>query len=136
MMSVRLSSVTCLSGNFCRHLCALVVGAITLLSIQGCDGPPLQPWHTEQLDAEFTAEKADDIHSFADYRRLEDELFRQLEEEVYAPIPTGSEYVLVRYSAGSAADPQQRQPNWNRTFELQADHPKGAVLLIHGMSDS
>ena len=135
-MSVRLSSVTCLTGNFCRHLCGLLVGTITLLSIQGCDGPPLQPWHTEPLNAEFTADKADDIHSFADYSQLENELFRQLEEEVYTPIPTGPEYALVRYSAGSAADPQQRQPNWNRSFELEADAPVGGVLLLHGMSDS
>ena len=42
----------------------------------------------------------------------------------------------MRYSAGSAADPQQRQPNWNRSFELVADTPAGGILLLHGMSDS
>ncbi len=114
----------------------LVAGAITLLHIQGCSGPALNPWHTEELDAEFTADKADDIPSFQDYRRLEDELFAQLDEEVYARTATGPEYGLVRYSAGSAADPQQHRPNWNRSFELNAGAPAGGVLLLHGMSDS
>ena len=113
-----------------------MVGAITLLYIQGCSGPALQPWHTEKLDAEFTAEKADEIKSFDDYQRLEDKLFAQLEEQVYASTETGPGYALVRYSTGSAADPQQRQPNWNRSFEFNADRPAGGVLLLHGMSDS
>jgi len=111
-------------------------GAITLLYVQGCSGPTLKPWHTGKLSAEFTADKADKIKSFDDYRQLEDELFAQLEEDVYARTASGPEYELVRYSAGSAADPQHRQPNWNRSFELSADAPAGGVLLLHGMSDS
>ena len=55
---------------------------------------------------------------------------------VYARTGTGPEYELVRYSSGSAADPQQRNPNWNRSFELPANSPVGGVLLLHGMSDS
>nr|MDJ0667639.1 alpha/beta hydrolase [Desulfobacterales bacterium] len=39
-------------------------------------------------------------------------------------------------SRGSAADPHERQPNWNRSFELAADPPVGGILLLHGMSDS
>jgi alpha-beta hydrolase superfamily lysophospholipase len=107
-----------------------------LLNIQGCSGPPLKPWHTEKLSAEFTVEKADEVTSFDDYQRLEDELFVQLEEKVYAHTATGPDYALVRYSTGSAADPQHHRPNWNRSFELNADAPVGGVLLLHGMSDS
>lgn len=113
-----------------------VVAAVTLLSMQGCDGPSLKPWHIEVLDEEFTAGKAGEIRSFDDYLRLEDRLFAQLQEKVYAKTPTGPEYALVRYSAGSPADPQDREPNWNRSFELTADQPAGGVLLLHGMSDS
>jgi len=114
---------------------ALVAGAVTFY-IQGCSGPPLKPWHTEELTEEFTADMADGIRTFDDYRNLEDRLFAQLEEKVYTPTETGPEYALVRYSAGSAADPQQRRPNWNRSFEHPADKPVGGVLLLHGMSDS
>jgi alpha-beta hydrolase superfamily lysophospholipase len=79
---------------------------------------------------------ADEIQNFDDYRRLEDRLFKQLEEKVYARTPTGPEYLLVRYSSGSAADPQRQRPNWNRSFEFTSDRPVGGVLLLHGMSDS
>ena len=103
---------------------------------QACGGPPLEPWHTEKLGAEFTAAKANEIRSFDDYRRLEDRLFRQLEEQVYARVATGPAYQLVRYSAGSAADPRDDQPDWNRSFELIPEAPHGGVLLLHGMSDS
>jgi alpha-beta hydrolase superfamily lysophospholipase len=113
----------------------LVVCTITLSS-QGCGGPPLESWHTEKLTAEFTAEMANEIRTFADYIQLEDRLFAQLEEEVYARTETGPEYALVRYSSGSAADPQKREPNWNRSFELPAKTVAGGVLLLHGMSDS
>lgn len=43
---------------------------------------------------------------------------------------------LLEYSTDSAADPRKQQPNWNRSFELSSDKTCGAVLLIHGMSDS
>ncbi|MGB7918543.1 MAG: hypothetical protein WCF40_00655 [Desulfobacterales bacterium] len=72
----------------------------------------------------------------SEHRQLEDRLFAQLEGKVYARTETGPEFELVRYSSGSAADPQHRKPNWNRTYELTADSPIGGVLLLHGMSDS
>ena len=112
-----------------------VASAITLHT-QGCSGPPLEPWHTEKLTAEFTADRADEIRTFEDYMRLEDELFRQLDEEVYARVDTGPEFALARYSAGSAADPRGRSPDWNRSFELPADEAVGGVLLLHGLTDA
>ncbi len=98
--------------------------------------PPRMLWHNENLTEEFTAAKADAIRTYDDYLQLEDRLFAQLEEKVYAPTATGPEYALVRYSAGSAADPRQRRPNWNRSFEFSANRPVGGVMLLHGMSDS
>ncbi len=77
-----------------------------------------------------------DVESFTDYLALEDRLFRQLDEEVYSQVDTGPRFGLVRYSRGSASDPQARNPNWNHSFELTADNPTGGVLLLHGMSDS
>ena len=103
-----------------------VAGAIAL-SIQGRGGPPLEPWHTEELSAEFTAGMADEIRTFEGYRRLEDRLFAQLEEEVYARTETGPEFALIRYSRGSAADPRDRERNWNRSFELAAPTPVAAA---------
>ena len=117
-------------GAFC-----FLAGALTLI-LPGCSSVALRSWHTEKLTEEFTAARSDEIQSFDDYRALEDRLFKQLDQEVYARTDTGPAYTLVRYSRGSAADPQIRSPNWNRSFELKADPPVGGVLLLHGMSDS
>jgi alpha-beta hydrolase superfamily lysophospholipase len=107
-----------------------------LFSLQGCGGMPLQPWHTEKLDEEFTRSKADEVQSFDDYLKLEDRLFDQLDEKVYSQTETGPEYQIDRYSSGSAADPREHSPDWNRSFELTSKQTRGAVLLLHGMSDS
>ena len=102
----------------------------------GDSGPPLKPWHTVRLTEEFTVAKAGEVRTFKDYMRLEDRLFSQLEKKVYARVDSGPAHALVRYSAGSAADPHKKTPNWNRSFELTTDAPLGGVLLLHGMSDS
>ncbi|MBW2667644.1 MAG: alpha/beta hydrolase, partial [Deltaproteobacteria bacterium] len=115
----------------------MVLVSVAFVAVaSGCGGPTLQPWHTERLTAEFTASRAEEVRTFGDYQRLEDDLFQQLDEQVYAQVGTGPEYELARYSSGSAADPHLRSPNWNRSFELGADNPIGGVLLLHGMSDS
>lgn len=115
----------------------LLVGVVALYVHLSRSDRPLHPWHTAALTAEFTASHADEIHSFDDYQRLESRLFAQLDEKVYAQTAIGPAQALVRYSAGSAADPKRRrEPDWNRSFQLPAPSPAGGVLLLHGMSDS
>ena len=92
----------------------LMVSAAALYLFLSRTERPLQLWHTETLTAEFTADQADNVRSLEDYRRLEDRLFAQLEEKIYARTGTGPAYALVRYSTGSAADPKRRKPDWNR----------------------
>ncbi len=118
-----------------RATLVLVVCAVALYA-QGCSSPSLEPWHTEKLTEEFTAGMTEEVRTLDDYRQLEERLFAQLEKKVYGQTETGPDHALVRYSAGSAADPQNRRPNWNRSFEFSADKPVGGVLLLHGMSDS
>ncbi len=62
----------------------LSVCAFALL-ILASGGPPLKPWHTEELTQEFTARRADEIRTFDNYRQLEDRLFAELDEKVYKP---------------------------------------------------
>lgn len=114
---------------------AVLLAGLALL-LAGCDGEPLEPWHEEKLDEEFRARDLDEVPTFEAYLALEERLFRQLEEEVYARVPTGPAYGLVRYSQGSRSDPTAHKPNWNRSFEMPADSPIGAALLLHGMSDA
>ena len=103
----------------------------------GCSSQPLEPWHTARLAEEFEADLlGDEVQGLNDYIALEERLFAELRDKVYSEVGTGPEYVLVRYSAGSAADPASFEHDYNRTFELVAEDARGAVLLLHGMSDS
>lgn len=113
-----------------------VVLAGLLLAACG-SSPSLQPWHKVKLDEEFRAHMlGDEVRNFREYLALEERLFRQLEEEIYAEAPTGPAYDLSRYSSGSAADPRRWDINWNRSYQIEQRGALGAVLLLHGMSDS
>jgi alpha-beta hydrolase superfamily lysophospholipase len=114
----------------------LIFVTATISLLQSCSNSQLHLWHTQKLTEEFTVEQADEVKTFAEYLALEDRLFKQLDEKIYAQSGTGPEYRLDRYSPGSAADPRKLEPNWNRSFELTTEQPRGGVLLLHGMSDS
>ncbi|MFQ5643216.1 MAG: alpha/beta hydrolase [Thiogranum sp.] len=108
----------------------LLLGAVLYL-----DGrPELKVWHEAELDAEFTEDSP--VHSFAEYLALEDRLFAQLQERVYARIEPADKHDINRYNRGSLSDPDRWPVNWNRSFERVADAPRAGVLLLHGMSDS
>ena len=107
----------------------LVVGVFYLQSL-----PDLSVWHLADLDEEFTETSA--VNSFADYQALEERLFAQLHERVYAKLPANERRQINRYASNSLSDPESWLPNWNRSFELPAAAPKAGVLLLHGMSDS
>ena len=98
--------------------------------------PDLKIWHTARLDTEFHASDAGKVRTLADYRALEDRLFAELESEVYDRVDKEDQRRFNRYSTGSLSDPGKRKPDWNRTFELGAAQPRGAVLLLHGLTDS
>ena len=98
--------------------------------------PDLKVWHTARLGTEFHASDADKVRTLADYRALEDRLFAELKSEVYDRVRKEDQRRFNRYSSGSLSDPQKRSPNWNRTFELSVTAPRGAVLLLHGLTDS
>lgn len=119
-----------------RLLLLALVGGALLYLLAGESDNDLELWHSEHLEEEFSAGKLNEISSFADYLRLEERLFSEMGQRVTSKIGTGPEFELVRYSAGSVADPQQFSPNWNRSIELPVKRPDGAVLLLHGMSDS
>ena len=109
---------------------------ILLPFLVACGGPELPLSHTVKLEKDYALARSSEIESFADYLQMEDDLFRELDERVISANPTGADQALQRYSRGSLSDPSARQPNWNRSFELAPENPRGAVLLLHGMTDS
>ena len=96
--------------------------------------PDLSVWHHADLDEEFTVES--DVSDFDQYLALENRLFAQLDELVYAQVPSGTRNVINRYRRDSLSDPGRWPVNWNRSFVLRNDEPAVGVLLLHGLSDS
>lgn len=113
-------------------LLTLIVG----FSVYIANRPALMPWHVAPLAAEFRAADASKFDSLDDYRALEAKLMAQLDAQVYARVPADQRRAVNRYFAGSLADARTRTPNWNLTFEMPVKQPKGAVLLLHGLTDS
>jgi alpha-beta hydrolase superfamily lysophospholipase len=94
----------------------------------------LSAWHTVDLDQEFTEDSQ--VTTFEEYLALEERLFAQLDELVYGADTGRERRLIARYDRGSLSDPGRWKPNWNRSFELDAQSPEAGVLLLHGMSDS
>jgi len=121
-----------------RALLYGIIGAtivVIVLAVRYLDNrPDLKVWHTADLDAEFTTKS--DIKSFKEYLELEDRLFTQLDDLVYAKVKHEDQRKINRYYRSSLTNPEQWTKNWNRSYELSVDKPKFGVLLIHGMSDS
>lgn len=115
-----------------------VIGVIVTLLVVGVlylnSGPELQAWHTAHLDEEFTTKS--DVDDFAQYLKLEDRLFEQLDREVYDKADDSDRSAVNRYVRGSKSDPSNLDRNWNRSFELPSPNPTAGVLLLHGLSDS
>ena len=116
----------------------MLILSLLVIYVAACStAPALQPWHTEILTEEFTEDMVGhQVNNFDDYMALEERLFKQLDEQIYATTDTGPAHILERYSPGSAADPRRWKTNWNRSFELTSSSTVGGVLLLHGMSDS
>jgi len=111
---------------------ALVLVVVFILYME--NRPDLNVWHLADLDEEFTATSK--VETFEDYLALEDRLFAQLDKQVFTKIPRHEQRLINRYDRNSLSDPKHWSPNWNRSFQLQSNAPKAAVLLLHGMSDS
>ena len=117
-------------------LMGTLIGAITLYIYLMNNRPELSLWHTVNLDEEYTVEKQAEVTSFEAYIKLENRLFKQLQTEVYSKVSTQKINQLNRFESGSLSDPSHYPKNWNRSFILKPDQPRGAVLLLHGLSDS
>ena len=98
--------------------------------------PDLKVWHKAKLDQEFRADRTEATPDLDAYLKLEDTLFQELEQEVYARIEDADRREINRYHAGSLMDPDAAPTNWNRTFELAVDQPVAGALMLHGLSDS
>ncbi|MDV0597290.1 MULTISPECIES: alpha/beta hydrolase [unclassified Enterobacter] len=119
---------------------AMVVGIVlvVLLAVRvylSQQGPELHLWHTWRADEMSIREldKAD----FAGYVARENTIFTDLDNAVTAKTEGEERTSLNRYYRQSLVWPGQFSPDANRSFVLMpAGKPRGAVVLLHGLTDS
>jgi pimeloyl-ACP methyl ester carboxylesterase len=112
-----------------------VVLTLLIVFVSYINGKPdLEVWHTADLDEEFTANSP--VATFEEYLELEDRLFAQLEEQVYAKTGPSDSGKINRYIRGSRSDPSRWPTNWNRSYHMESSDPQAMVLLLHGLSDA
>src|SRR5215470_6198321 len=121
-----------------RASIVLAIAAITFLAIRIYDiqrGPPLARWHT-YVPHEMRAKELD----AADWNRYlaeEGRIFEQLRTEVTQKLGPDERVPINRYFDGSPVYPARFPQDFNRSFVLEPDGPPiGAVVLLHGLTDS
>lgn len=119
---------------------ALVLGTalVVLLAVRiylSQQGPDLHLWHTWRAD-EMTVREMDES-DYAHYVARENAIFTDLDNRVTAKSGAEARTPLNRYYRKSLVWPGQFAPDANRSFVLMpAGTPRGAVVLLHGLTDS
>jgi alpha-beta hydrolase superfamily lysophospholipase len=117
---------------------AVVLMLVTLLGVRIYDsqrGLPLEPWHTF-VPKELSAAKLD-AADWKQYVARENEIFEELRREVTQKLLEHDRVPVNRYFDGSPIYPARFRQDFNRSFILEPDgKPTGAVVLLHGLTDS
>ncbi len=122
-----------------RRLALLVaIVAVTLLVgriVQSERGPRLEPWHTFIPDEPHAAEI--DRLDWNSYLAAEARVFAAVRKEVTDRLDEQDRTPDDRYFADSPVYPGHFVQEWNRSYVLEPDGPpKGAVVLLHGLTDA
>jgi len=97
----------------------------------------LHAWHRDAPDGEFRVAVADAPTSFEAYRALEERLFAEVRRDVLDDVASSDTQTLSRYNPTSVVSRLAFDTIYNRSYELvPPGEPRGAVLLVHGLSDS
>lgn len=116
----------------------LGVGTLTLLGVRAYDsqrGAPLELWHTF-VPHEMTTGQIDKA-DWAQYVRAEERIFAEVRTEVSDQLDPESRNASDRYFVDSPVYPGNFANDWNRSYILKpAGTPIGAVVLLHGLTDS
>ena len=97
--------------------------------------PPLELWHT-YVPRELRADDIDGLE-WADYVRAEDSMFLEVRANVTLKLKPEARVPFNRYFEGSPIYPGKFATDWNRSYVLEPDGPPvGAVVLLHGLTDS
>jgi alpha-beta hydrolase superfamily lysophospholipase len=98
--------------------------------------PELSAWHRTTLEHEFHAGRADAPNSFAAYLAEEERLFAELKRRVYDDPRAAEAEPYGRYTPGSPVARLALDSDGNRSTVTPAHNARGAVLLLHGLTDA
>jgi alpha-beta hydrolase superfamily lysophospholipase len=116
-----------------------VVSVVTVLAVvravRSLDGPPLMSWHT-YVPGELDAAELD-AADWPAYVAAEGRLFDQVRADVWETLPPQARLANNRFYPGSPLHPARFAQDWNRSYVLEPDGPpRGAVVLLHGLTDA
>ena len=116
----------------------VLVFLVSLLAIRAWDsqrGDPLAPWQTFVPD-ELSPSQLDDT-DWAGYLAAEQHAFDEVKKDVTDQLEPSQRAVTNRYFDGAPMYPGRFAHDWNRSYVLEpTGTPVGAVVLIHGLTDS
>ena len=119
-------------------LLLILVLAIALLSLRAyrsLGGPALKPWHTF-VPVELTVDEMD-AADWGRYLAQEDAIMASVRAEVSQKLPPDERVPINRYFEASPVYAERFARNWNRSYVMEPDgKPVGAVVLLHGLTDS
>jgi alpha-beta hydrolase superfamily lysophospholipase len=95
----------------------------------------LEIWHRAKLVNEFKCADYTEEFTLQEYLAKEDELFNELQTQVYDKIDKADKHRFNRYYLHSLSNPNKFEQNYNRSYELVPEEIRGGVLFIHGLTD-
>ena len=97
--------------------------------------PDLQPWHTLKLEHEFKA-NMEQSYDWDRYLEQEQKLFDELDAYKQDIIKPSIKLASSRYIEGGNRFERRLAHNWNTSYKLDTNKPRGVALVVHGLSDS
>lgn len=124
-----------LARNLLVLLLGIAIGLLGLRVWQTQRGPALQAWHVF-VPEDLPAARIEAMR-WSDYLAAEEVLFETVRRQVTARLEPEERTPLNRYFEGSPIHPARFRQDWNRSYVLEPEGPpRGAVVLLHGLTDS
>ncbi len=115
----------------------LLLGAVAFAvrSYRVLQAAPLEAWHTFVPD-ELRADELD-AADWPRYIAEEQAIFDSVQANVTQVLEPDARVPYNRYFEGSPVFPAKFSHDWNRSYVMEpASAPRGAVVLLHGLTDS
>ncbi|MGF6600289.1 alpha-beta hydrolase superfamily lysophospholipase [Paraburkholderia sp. GAS448] len=113
----------------------LLISALGFRAWYSQRGPGLSVWHT-YVPREMTIKEMD-ASDWNGYMVAENRIFNDVHTNVVEKLDAAARVPSNRYYEGSPVYPEHFAQNWNRSYILEpSGTPVGAVVLLHGLTDS